>query len=454
MSSSKKRVRFSQTNQYRSFDKTAIIQNNPVLKSFCGKLDQWSKLYESDHMVSTKIEILSSIIFDIVQNPKSIIPDCLQMFKNVKYEEYKYSKVYFEFEPRLKSSLKGKGDAVILLGSLICEYNSDINKLPVAIKIAFKTSEDIPRSERDNSGEIEYEILLKIKDSLLKKQSPNFIFPFIFQECDLNIIFEQDSNLDPKFIESVKPSFIKNQTQNRFSNDTIITVMERGKGTLSDLIMNSIQDENMSWEEFESTIIIPVFFQIGYAFKVLLNLGIVHHDTHMENIFVDSYDELQNIYYMYENKINNIRTRYVPKIFDFDQSYLKGEENLGLRNTALCKIHGICNTFNQKWDLYRFLITFHSTLIYYLDRNPSKSDWADQYMEFITRKNKWVDQDFASKEYSVLYDSAKKRELFNLPDEILISVDNFISSLAPFFENVDSKYLEPNQIVYNFKNQK
>lgn len=411
---------------------------NPDLKTFCDKIKLWNQFYQNDNFVKSKIEILSLIANQVTENPSSIIPNCSQLFINIdglNQNNIQKTKITLELDPQLNSSLKGKGDAIVILGSLNCENGS---KIPVAIKIAFKTNPNIDESYQDNSGEIEYEILLKIKDILIKKVSPNFIFPFIFQECDLNILFNNQNNLDQNFINSVGPKYIKNNEdeQRKFLNDqSMIIVMERGKFSFSNLIMSCIYDKDYTWDQFVLNIIDPVFFQVGHAIKVLILLGIIHHDLHMSNIFIDEYESDQELFFKTSfdslNQVYKLETKYVPKLFDFDQSFLRGDENTGLTNTNLCKLHGICNTFNQKWDLYKFLMVFYSDLKYYCIHEEEKQDWPDKYRDLVTQRN-WIDQSFLDIGISELYDPINKKEYFNLPDSKVISVDKFIYSFDQY----------------------
>lgn len=366
------------------------MSTSPRTKKHLKKWKTKSKIVRA-----SKIESLERLAKKLLDKPE-LLPPCQDLFKSDAASK-KYP-ITFELEKGVEEAALGKGDAVIFLGYLVQKQL----KIPVALKLAFVSNQDPPEEgeidQRDNSGEIEFSILFKIRNIILSHESPNFIMPLAFRECNLEEILAE-KGVDQKFEQQIFPLYQSLENSPAFDrSDIVITIMERGKQTLYKLLPQVI-DQMDTFEEFQSKFLDPMLFQIGNAFHVLVSHGIVHHDAHMNNIFVDfikgnkfyfknSWDDFSSEFY-------EVASDWIAKIFDFDQAYLRGTQNLGLTNTALCKQHGICNIFNKKWDLFRFLKSFYSTLRWAVKRNIAKpkENWNIEFLKLGERR-KWFNAEF------------------------------------------------------------
>jgi serine/threonine protein kinase len=96
-----------------------------------------------------------------------------------------------------------------------------------------------------------------------------------------------------------------------------------------------------------------IAIQVAQALTVLEFKRIMHNDLHFGNIFIETLNEPQTIYYHFP-KITALKTNFVITIFDFDQGTTPKMYNKGL--DSKCKISGQCNIpFLPKFDWYTFL---------------------------------------------------------------------------------------------------
>lgn len=95
-----------------------------------------------------------------------------------------------------------------------------------------------------------------------------------------------------------------------------------------------------------------VFFQLIFALSVMERFKMMHNDLHSGNVLVLKLPSYTIMKFVYNDKEQYIKTRYVPYIFDWDLSYV---ECLG-KNIFLEKDHcaefGVCNSFDPYFDLY------------------------------------------------------------------------------------------------------
>jgi hypothetical protein len=95
-----------------------------------------------------------------------------------------------------------------------------------------------------------------------------------------------------------------------------------------------------------------VLFLIFYTLKCFQNIGLYHNDLHSGNIFIEEKELL--LYFKLKNKVVKLKTRYLPKLYDYDQSsifYPGVERNVDL-DTEFCPLHTICNFPSKKRDTF------------------------------------------------------------------------------------------------------
>ena len=99
-----------------------------------------------------------------------------------------------------------------------------------------------------------------------------------------------------------------------------------------------------------------VIFQIIYSIEVMIRSKIQHNDLHLENILVEVLNKPKNmVFKIGDNEFYYIKTRYIPKIFDWDSSY---SPLIGMNQELeeyKCKYFGVCNKLNNRFDLFTFL---------------------------------------------------------------------------------------------------
>lgn len=95
-----------------------------------------------------------------------------------------------------------------------------------------------------------------------------------------------------------------------------------------------------------------VLFLIFYTLKCFQNIGLYHNDLHSGNIFIEEKDV--TLFFKLKNKVIKLKTRYLPKIYDYDQSSIFHpgvERNVDL-DTEFCPLYTICNFPSKKRDKF------------------------------------------------------------------------------------------------------
>ena len=98
--------------------------------------------------------------------------------------------------------------------------------------------------------------------------------------------------------------------------------------------------------------VIILLFQLMYNLTLFETAGLMHNDLHYENILVDVNDQPITLHYKCGNSTYEIKTKYVLKFFDWDNSYI---EYLG-KNKKIDDPFwvglGVLNSFDTKFDLF------------------------------------------------------------------------------------------------------
>ena len=411
---------------------------SPEIESSINKLIKLTKDKEKKKILT----LVKNVILE------EALPECKVFFKDKLPNSNNNEEVKFNLSPLPTDSLKGVGDANVLLGTL---YNSEL-KVPVAVKIAYSPNLTAPSWSQDNSGYVEFLVYQQIREIILLRETPCLILPFFFQQCNLDQSLDIDTKPEIRdLLEREKADRSKNTSFDK--SRLLITVMERGETTLRQWVRKTMKTPNMTWEQFKPTIL-EICFMMGHLFHVLIYHGIVNHDTHQKNIFAfenkeqiafkNDWDDVSSPYFVMKPSI-------VPKSYDFDQAYYSKIENTGLTNTALCQSHGICNEMNEKWDLFRFLKTLYNEIKYQSEiskiQNNNEADkgkWARKFMD-LASEMKWFDRDFFKKHSIFLTEGPEgsKEAIQHVKDSDFASIPQFLNS----FESIYGTTKKPNQNV-------
>lgn len=218
----------------------------------------------------------------------------------------------------------------------------------VIFKITFKSK------TRKNQYQIEalvYYILSK------------YPLPFVMQHYETYYCpkFSTVLNHNSQLIKEMTQRWTKlkeNQSQFYDFEEAQIIVSERGGGsnlfdTIASIRKNVIRISDEDW--------IAIFMQVMFCLAYFEELGIMHHDLHLGNVWLDMTDQRVK-YKLKITKTSNpivFSTRYNVKIYDFDHAtvvqtkYRKGNrENVLLED--LCPTIGECNTMQPGRDYAQF----------------------------------------------------------------------------------------------------
>jgi hypothetical protein len=119
----------------------------------------------------------------------------------------------------------------------------------------------------------------------------------------------------------------------------------------------------MKWVSLSD--LLSVMFIIIYTLLCFANLGLRHNDLHFGNIFIEETKEPVFLFFhLQRDLIVRVKTRYIPKIYDFDTSailYPSVPRNLML-DAYYCVDFGNCNIANSKYDLFKFLKKLYDSI--------------------------------------------------------------------------------------------
>ena len=197
--------------------------------------------------------------------------------------------------------------------------------------------------------------------------------PFIMQHyktyiCDnfTKITKQHTSPLISQINERGRILFQHQQANYNFHRAQILVIERGGAGSSLEAAIRAIQSNrlaNLSDEDWCS-----IFIQTVFCLCFLEDIGIMHHDLHLGNIWLDQTDKKVK----YTLKIRKdappivFITNYLVKIYDFDHAtitatkYRPGSmENNHL--TGMCALVGECNQMKNGRDYYQFCWWLHKT---------------------------------------------------------------------------------------------
>ena len=235
--------------------------------------------------------------------------------------------------PRVNSS----SDSIIVIADI--NMNKNVMKTDVIFKITFKSF--LNQYEVENTI---YELLTQYK------------LPFVMQHLHTFYCTTFLKHTYPSDIAK-RLEVLRKEHGNKYDwNQSQIIMCERGDGhSLHDCVQ-----KNLLKSEDYGFIYLQVIFCLGF----FEDIGIVHHDLHLGNVWIDRSDK----FYKYRLFIHKTLpkpiefvTNILVKIYDFDHSTLsqtfynknKVVNNM-LEAKQLCKMGGLCNQFTYGRDYYQF----------------------------------------------------------------------------------------------------
>ena len=245
-------------------------------------------------------------------------------------------------------------DSIMIIADLKLPQN--IAYKDVIFKITFKSL----------SVRNQYEIEGLVYEILGQYELPFVMQHFKTYKC---INFYAVLNHNASLIHQVKQrgaTLYEHQSKLYDFNEAQIIVSERGGGSsLIDKIQAILtnKDVNISKEDW-----IAIFMQVMFCLAYFEEIGIMHHDLHLGNVWLDRTDQRVK-YTLKITKMSNpivFTTNYIVKIYDFDHAAITetryrqgGKENTLLRDH--CTSLGECNIMKAGRDYAQFCWWLHST---------------------------------------------------------------------------------------------
>lgn len=277
-------------------------------------------------------------------------------------------------------SKESASDTIILLGKIKYNLPRPIFDNNIVVKLSFESK------RKDNSLEVELEAYKLVNQILSNKYSPNLLGMIAAYKCDnfFNQVLrgksiQKSKEFYTKLLEQMV--YIEGPQINYNLNRANILILERANGAS---LKHAFENYNLLESDIKA-----IYFQLLYTLSVMSTVGLQHNDLHINNIFIDttSTNTPKQVAYIVGDNIYIINTRYVVKIYDFDQASIFNTNTIPptnkIINTKLdiykefCQTAGICNTYNPKFDIFLLL---SQTYIYF-----KNNIYQQQIVSFIER---------------------------------------------------------------------
>jgi hypothetical protein len=244
--------------------------------------------------------------------------------------------------------------------SILCEGTAFDEE--VIMKISFEAF----YPEYDNSLQLESDVYEKIVP-LLSEHTPN-LMPFLAKgECGRFITsFTVLSTLmnNKKVIRNFEKEMSGQRLMNNYDlNKLQLVVTKKAKGLkLYEWLMNG---ELVSDKENLLNFTKDVLLQIAYTLVIFEDFGLMHHDLHAGNVFVEKLPTPLHFSVNIGKKVIVRNINYFVQIYDFDHSAKVGTKfnDIVLHNTLLdndfCPRFGECNKFFKNMDWFTILQSLH-----------------------------------------------------------------------------------------------
>lgn len=234
--------------------------------------------------------------------------------------------------------------------------------LPIVIKIFIDTEKEI-KKKNVRSEALKYETKLYryiFSKIVANNYSPNFVSYVGFARCKLKQI-EGFLDEPEKLIRSLGLYYGNIFKKGNVKLSMLVTE-DASNGSyfgfdLTPCLVKSfseISEQKFIVKEYEENFE-KIIFQVAYSLELMNRLQINHNDLHSSNVLVTMLPVEKDLFYRMDGKVYHIRTRFIPKIFDWDHGYspMIGD------NYFLEKKHRewpwLSNEFHRKTDLYTFI---------------------------------------------------------------------------------------------------
>lgn len=230
-------------------------------------------------------------------------------------------------------------------------------EMPVAIKLtAFpRISEAVLNYYTLETERFIYENV--VNSLLICGYTPHVLAYYATLNCDtfLSSSARRQNAQTLKLIQN----FQSERFSERYDNQKMrASVVERAQGGIT--MMEFFDQNQTSFDSLFPTILLPMLFQVFYTLAVFAEIGLMHNDLHLGNVFIEQLPELETNYYRVGNKTFAVKSRHQVRLFDFDRSVKipTSFDSSSLQNTGLyfhCRKFGQCNELNQRAELFPFV---------------------------------------------------------------------------------------------------
>lgn len=203
--------------------------------------------------------------------------------------------------------------------------------------------------------------------TLIDHRTPNLIRPIVSFRCNKfskshnKPYMKKIWNRATKLKKDVKCDY----GQELDIDNALFNVIEYQEGmTLDKLFINNDIDEDD---------LFSILFQIFYTLRELSLAGVRHNDIHFGNVYINILDKKKRLIYFYDqDKYSVIETKYIVKIYDFDNSSFTitgAPRNTYIENSQ-CPDYGMCSNKDDRYDL--FIIIKRLSWLNYINMKSNK----------------------------------------------------------------------------------
>lgn len=189
-------------------------------------------------------------------------------------------------------------------------------------------------------------------------------------------------------------------------------------------------------------------FEVNTMWKILLQIaigcysmflnGITHNDLHLNNIFLDEYEEEHSfVHYLNRERPLIIRSRYHPRIFDYDRSYCKRLGKNAMLEEEFYKGYHQCNRVSNNFDIVKVMCyvinkdvpdMFKRELIECVLKREYVREASTQLSncQFSNLKEEEMNVKFNDIETIIERLSMKVRDVYVLPEEASVKIKVYV----------------------------
>jgi hypothetical protein len=225
----------------------------------------------------------------------------------------------------------------------------------VMVKASFKPLKPLV----NNSLQVESRIYEEVVP-LLSVHTPN-VMPFLAKTMCTTLLTKPDY-MKPHIFEKFKAQMNDINIEKKFNIDEIqLVITKKARGKTLDKWLESKKILQMDMDK-KTAFLKDILFQIAYTLVIFEDFGLMHHDLHLGNVFVEKLPKPLHFSVNIGTDKTIVRdVNYFVQIYDFDQSAKVGTKfnhivlNNTLLDTLFCKSIGQCNEFHKNVDWFTIL---------------------------------------------------------------------------------------------------